>query len=134
MSQAASSTSSRVYRPEMSSTWWLKSKRYFLFMLRELSSLFIAVFVLVFLYELYLLSEGPEAHGLLQGSLRAPAPVAFYLVAFFFAVYHTVTWFQAASKIQVVRLGSRTMPGWMMVSGALGAWIVISAAVTAYLI
>ena len=134
MSQAASSTSSRVYRPEMSSTWWLKSKRYFLFMLRELSSLFIALFVLVFLYELFLLSKGPEAHGVLQGSLRAPAAVAFYLVAFLFAVYHTVTWFQAASKIQVVRLGSRTMPGWMMVSGALGAWIVISAAVTAYLL
>ena len=134
MSQAPSSTSSKVYRPEMSSIWWLKSKRYFLFMLRELSSLFIALFVLVFLYELFVLSKGPEAHGLLQGSLRAPAAVAFYLVAFLFAVYHTVTWFQAASKIQVVRLGSRTMPGWMMVAGALGAWIVISAAVTAYLL
>ena len=134
MSQATPSTSSRVHRPEMSATWWLKSRRYFLFMVRELSSLFIALFVLVFLYELFLLSRGPEAHGLLQGALRAPAAVAFYGVAFLFAVYHTVTWFQAASRIQVVRLGSWTMPGWMMVAGALGAWIVISVAVAAYLL
>ena len=134
MSEVTRSTSSRVYRPGMSATWWLKSRRYFLFMMRELSSLFIALFVLVFLYELFLLSRGPEAHGLLQGSLRAPAAVAFYVVAFLFAVYHTVTWFQAASRIQVVRLGSWTMPGWMMVAGALGAWIVISVAVAAYLL
>lgn len=134
MSRVTSSTSSRVYRPKMPSTWWLKSRRYFLFMLRELSSLFIALFVLVFLYELFLLSRGAESHGLLQGSLRSPAAVAFYVVAFLFAVYHTVTWFQAASKIQVVRLGSWTMPGWMMVTGALGAWIVISVAVAGYLL
>ena len=134
MSEASGSSRSRVYRPRMSATWWLTSRRYFLFMLRELSSLFIALFVLVFLYELFLLSRGPEAHGLLQGALRAPAAVAFYVVAFLFAVYHTVTWFQAASRIQVVRLGSWTMPGWMMVAGALGAWIVLSAAVAAYLL
>ena len=133
MSQETS-TPYRVYRPEMSAAWWLKSRRYFLFMLRELSSLFIALFVLVFLYELFLLSKGPEAHGLLQESLRSSGWVAFYVLAFLFAVYHTVTWFQAASRIQVVRLGSRTMPGWMMVAGALGAWIVISVAVAAYVL
>ena len=126
------STPSRVYRPEMPATWWLKSRRYFLFMVRELSSLFIALFVLVFLYELFLLSKGPEAHGLLQESLRRPSAVGLYGLALLFAVYHTVTWFQAASRIQVVRLGSWTMPRWMVVAGALGAWIAISAAVAAY--
>ncbi len=132
MSQPGTSTSSKIYRPEMSATWWLKSRRYFLFMMRELSSVFIALFVLTYLYELFLLSTGPEAYGLLQESLSKPAAVSLYGLALLFAIYHTVTWFQAASKIQVVRLGSWTMPGWMMIGGALGVWIVISAAVAVY--
>lgn len=132
MSQPGSYTPSKVYRPEMSATWWLKSRSYFLFMMRELSSVFIALFVLVYLYEFFQLSRGPEAYANLRDSLSRPGAVALYGVAFLFAVYHTVTWFQAASRIQVVRLGAWTMPGWMMLAGALGAWVVISAAVAAY--
>ena len=132
MSHPGTSTSSKIYRPEMSATWWLKSRSYFLFMMRELSSVFIALFVLVYLYEFLQLSRGPEAYGNLREWLSRPGAVAFYGVAFLFAVYHTVTWFQALTRIQVVRLGAWTMPGWMILAGALGAWIVISAAVAAY--
>ena len=39
----------KLYRPKMSTTWWLRKKSYFLFMLRELSSVFIALFLLVYL-------------------------------------------------------------------------------------
>ena len=42
----------------MPATWWLKKGSYFLFMMREFSSIFIAAFVLLFMYELFLLSEG----------------------------------------------------------------------------
>lgn len=132
MSHPGTSTSSKIYRPRMSAAWWLKSRSYFLFMMRELSSVFIALFVLIHLYELFMLSRGPEDYGHLREWLSRPGAVVIYGVAFLFAVYHTVTWFQAASKIQVVRLGAWTMPGWMMLAGALGAWIVISAAVAAY--
>ena len=133
MSHPGTSTSSKmIYRPRMSAAWWLKSRSYFLFMMRELSSVFIALFVLIYLYELFMLSRGPEDYGHLREWLSRPGAVVIYGVAFLFAVYHTVTWFQAASKIQVVRLGAWTMPGWMMLAGALGAWIAISAAVAAY--
>ena len=132
MSHPGTSTSSKIYRPRMSAAWWLKSRSYFLFMMRELSSVFIALFVLIYLYELFMLSRGPEDYGHLREWLSRPSAVVIYGVAFLFAVYHTVTWFQAASKIQVVRLGAWTMPGWMMLAGALGAWIAISAAVAAY--
>jgi fumarate reductase subunit C len=123
---------SKVYRPKMPATWWLRSRRYFLFMMRELSSVFIAGFVLTFVYELFLLSKGPQVYSLFQQSLRQPGFLTLYSVGLVFAIYHTVTWFQAASKIQVVRLGSWTMPGWMMTAGAFGAWVAISAAVAAY--
>ena len=44
---------SKLYHPAMSSTWWLKKSSYLLFMLRELSSVFIAIFLVVFLVQVY---------------------------------------------------------------------------------
>ncbi len=119
----------KLYRPTMPATWWLKRWRYILFMLREFSSVFVAAFVLLFIYELFLLSKGPEVYDLFQESLRQPAFIAFYVVAFIFAVLHTITWFAVASKVQVVKIGSWTMPPALVTGGALGAWLVVSAAV-----
>ena len=42
------SQSYETYKPKLSAAWWLKSRSYFLFMMRELSSVFVAAFVLLF--------------------------------------------------------------------------------------
>ena len=81
------------YHPTISPTWWLKKRRYFMFMMRELSSVFVAAFLLLFMYELFLVSKGAETFALFQESLRRPGFLAFYVVAFVFAIYHTITWF-----------------------------------------
>ena len=122
----------KTYRPSMPSTWWLKKGSYFLFMMRELSSVFIAAFVLLFMWELFQLSEGAETYGQFRESLRQPGYVAFFAIAFVFAVYHTITWFGAASKIQVVRLGSRTVPPAMVTGGAIAGWVVASVAIAVF--
>ena len=46
----------------MPATWWLTKQSYFLFMLRELSSVFIAVFLVVYLCQIYQVSKGPDAY------------------------------------------------------------------------
>ena len=51
MSSASRSGDGKTYQPSMPATWWLKKGSYFLFMMREFSSLFIAAFVLLFMYE-----------------------------------------------------------------------------------
>jgi fumarate reductase subunit C len=51
----------KLYHRKMPATWWLTKWSYFLFMLRELSSVFIAVFLVVYLCQIYQLSQGPEA-------------------------------------------------------------------------
>ena len=48
----------KAYIPSRPATWWLRNLKYFLFMMRELSSVFIAAFLILFLYELSLLSKG----------------------------------------------------------------------------
>ena len=116
----------KTYRPPMPATWWLRHRRYFLFMMRELSSVFVALFVLLYLYEFFLLSKGPQVYGLFQESLRSAGFLVFYAVALVFALYHTCTWFGVLGKIQVVRLGNWTVPPGLVTAGAFGAWIIAS--------
>ncbi len=123
----------KAYRRPMPATWWLRNRKYFLFMMRELSSVFIALFVLLYLYEFFLLSKGPLVYGAFQKSLRSGGFIAFYVVALVFAVYHSCTWFKLTAKIQVVRLGRWTVPRALVTAGAFVGWGVISA-VVAYLI
>ncbi len=124
----------RSYQPTISPTWWLKKRSYFMFMMRELSSVFIAAFVLLFMYELFLVSKGQETFTLFQESLRRPAFLLFYVIALIFAVYHTITWFGVLSRIQVVRIGPWTLPPFLVTFSAFGAWIAVSAAVTWYFV
>ena len=51
---------SKLYYPKMPATWWLRKPRYFLFMLRELSSVFIAIFLIVFLIQIYQLTDSSD--------------------------------------------------------------------------
>ena len=53
---------SKLYQRKMPATWWLKKQSYFLFMLREFSSLFIAIFLIVYLCQIYQLTQGPNAY------------------------------------------------------------------------
>lgn len=122
----------KVYRPTMPATWWLKKRSYFLFMMREFSSVFVAAFVLLLMYKLFLLSKGAQTYGQFQESLRQPGVLVFYVLAFVFAVYHTITWFSVASKVQIVRLGSWTMPPGMVTGGALVSWLMLSAMISWY--
>jgi fumarate reductase subunit C len=63
---------SKLYYPKMPATWWLKKPSSFLFMLRELSSVFIALFLVVFLIQIYQLTRSPEAYVAFSQKLSSP--------------------------------------------------------------
>lgn len=119
----------KTYKPKLSPVWWLKSRRYFLFMMRELSSVFIAAFALLFLYQLLALAKGPEAYAACRALLTTPAFVAFYAVAFVFALYHTITWLGVMGRVQVVRMGAFTVPPKLVTAGAFVGFFLVSAAI-----
>lgn len=123
------SQSYETYKPKLSPTWWLKSRSYFLFMMRELSSVFVAAFVLLFLYQLFALAKGSEAYAACRDELTMPAFVAFYAVAFVFALYHTITWLGLMGRVQVVRIGAFTVPPKWVTASALVVFFLASVAV-----
>lgn len=119
----------QAYHRPIPSTWWMRNRRYFLFMIRESTSVFVALFALLYLYEFFLLSKGAEVHALFQKSLRSWAFIAFYVIVLLFALYHSFTWLGLVSKIQIVRFGRLTVPPGLVSAGAYLAWFVASVAV-----
>jgi fumarate reductase subunit C len=115
-----------LYYPKLSTTWWLRNPRYFGFMLRELSSVFVAAFLVVLLVQFWELGKGPDTYGALLAKLRSPGWIIFHAVALAFALYHTVTWLNLTAVVQVVRVGERQVPPWLVTAASFLAWGVIS--------
>lgn len=122
-------TEHKAYVRRVPITWWLHNRRYFLFMVRESTSVFIALFVLVTLNQLFLISRGAEVHDSFQESLRSVPFVVGYLIVLLFALYHSITWLGLVSRIQIVRIGRLTVPPFLVGLGAYLSWIVASAVV-----
>ncbi len=124
----------RWYRPRVSTWWWLGRWPYLKFILRELSSIFVAWFVVLTLIQIEALARGPEAYAQFQDWLRSPVLIALNAVSFLFVLFHTITWFNLAPRAMAVRVRGKRLPdiliaapnyiAWLAVSGAV-AWLVL---------
>jgi fumarate reductase subunit C len=117
---------SKLYHRKMPATWWLTKQSYFLFMLRELSSVFIALFLVVYLCQLYQLSQGPDAYSAFTQKLNSPGWILFHLVALLFALYHSFTWFQSSAVVLPLRIGGRLISRPIVTALHVGAWVMVS--------
>ncbi len=121
-----SSDKLKFYYPKMTATWWLKKRQYFLFMLREFSSVFIAIFLVVFLLQLYQLRRGPQAYAAFAQMLASPGWIIFHVIALLFALYHTLTWLNLMPQTLVIRLGKRQVPPMLITAVNIGGWLGVS--------
>ena len=119
----------RWYRPRVSVCWWLGQWQYLKFILRELSSVAVALFVLLTLFQLRALSRGPEHYARFEHRLQSPAVIALVLVSFFFVLFHSITWFNLAPKAMAVRLRGKRVPDLLISAPNYAAWVVVSAVI-----
>jgi fumarate reductase subunit C len=119
----------RWYRRRVSTYWWLQRGSYLRFILRELSSVFIAYFVAVTLGQIYALGQGKAAYERWQDWMRTPLALVLNAVTFFFVVFHAITWFNLAPKALVVRLRGRAVPPVWISGSNYVAWLAASAVV-----
>ena len=117
---------SKLYHQKMPATWWLKKQSYFLFMLRELSSLFIALFLVVYLIEIYQLTKGPDAYIAFIQKISSPGWILFHVVVLLFALYHSFTWFQSSAVVLPIQLGERLVPRQTVTALHIVAWAIVS--------
>jgi succinate dehydrogenase subunit C len=119
----------RWLRPRMSTYWWLGRWSYFTFILRELSSIFVAWFVLYLLFLVRAVGQGADAYGQFLDWSRTPLILLLNVITVLFLVFHAITWFNLAPKAMVLRLGDRRLPDALISGMNYAAWVVLSAAV-----
>jgi len=131
MSQTSSYTDyhPRWYRRRVSTYWWTSQWGYFKFILRELTSVSVAYFVVIMLLQLAALDRGPEAYARFQIWLKTPVAVVLNVIALVFVLFHTITWFNLAPSAMPVRVRGKRLPDWMVAAPNYVAWVVISAVV-----
>jgi fumarate reductase subunit C len=117
----------RLYRQPISRLWWLRRPSYLLFILRELSSVFVAWFVAYLLVLVYAVGEGASSYQRFLDWSANPFVIALNVVALAFVVLHSITFFQAAPTTTVVRLRGRRVPAAALAAPIFAAWVVVSA-------
>lgn len=119
----------RWYRSRVSTYWWLGKWAHLKFILRELSSVFVAFFVALMLAEICAVRSGPEAYAEFQEWLRSPVLIALNVISFSFVLFHAVTWFNLAPRAMAVRAGGERVPDVVVAAANYAAWVIASATV-----
>jgi fumarate reductase subunit C len=119
----------RWYRPHMSTYWWLKRWSYVAFTVREVSSVFVAWFIVFTLLLVHAVSQGEESYQRFLVWSRNPVVLGLNVVTLFFVVFHAITWFNLAPQAMVVRLRGQRVPGTWIAGSNYLAWALVSALV-----
>ena len=96
-----------TYRQPVSRLWWTKKWTYFLFMMRELTCVFVAWSVVFLMMLVYAIGRGEASYRQFLDWASSPVVVVVNVVALAFLALHTVTWFALTPQAMVVRAGGR---------------------------
>jgi fumarate reductase subunit C len=120
---------SGAYQRPVALFWWLERRSYLLFVLRELSSVFVAWFVVYLLLLVNAISDGAASYDRFVNWSGHWWVVAINVIAMIFVLLHTVTWFALAPRAMVLRLRGSRVPPRAIVAGHYLACLLLSAIV-----
>jgi fumarate reductase subunit C len=116
----------RYLRQRVPLLWWLSRRTYTLFILRELSSVFVAWFVTYLLLLVNAVAGGPAEYQRFLDLSASPWLVLLNVVALAFIGYHAVTFVNLTPQAMVVRLRGRRLPPRLLAGSIYLAWLVVS--------
>ena len=119
----------RWLRRHVSTYWWLRKWSYFAFILREISSVFVAWSVVYLLLLVYAASQGAAEYSQFLDWSRQPWVLIVNVCSLLLVVFHAITWFNLAPQAMVVRVGHKHVPGSLIALSNYAAWVVVSAIV-----
>jgi fumarate reductase subunit C len=117
------------YRVRIPIFWWIHKWAYLKFILRELTSLSVASYVLVLLFQIRALAAGEGAYKEFSAWLASPLSIVLHSIALLFVLFHTITWFNLAPKAMVIRMGKTRIAGPIIAVMNYIAWGVVSVVV-----
>ena len=117
----------RYYRRRVPLMWWAQRRSYTFFILRELSSVFVAVFVVELLFLVGAVARGPSAYQGFLDTMANPAMILLNVVTLAFLLLHAITFANLTPRAMVVRLRGRRVPSRIILAGVYGGWLVVTA-------
>jgi fumarate reductase subunit C len=120
------------YRPRRDAFWFARTRTYTLFVLRELTSVFVAWSIVFLLMLIDALAGGtlPEFAAL----AARPWMIAVNVLALAATCFHAITFLNLAPKATVVRLDGWRVPAWMIQGGNHSAWVLVSALIAYFIL
>ena len=109
--------------------WWLSNPHYRHYMLRELTSLFVAVYTILYIYQVALFANSPTGYAGYLNILKSPLMIGFNIIILGFTLYHALTWFKLIGRIQPLKFGKWTSTPMQALVINLGLLVVISGAI-----
>jgi fumarate reductase subunit C len=117
----------RYYRRPVPLLWWARRRSYTIFVLRELSSVFVVVFVVELLFLVRAVASGPSAYQGFLHTMANPAMILLNVVALAFLLLHAITFANLTPRAMVVRLRGRRVPPRVILAGVYLGWLVVTA-------
>jgi fumarate reductase subunit C len=108
----------KPYMRQMSRTsWFLTHARFKTYMLHEVSSFFVGVYMALLIFGLFSLANGPEAWGVWTSFVSSWPVLLLSLIALGFFIIHTMSWFQAVPQAMRIQRGDHFVPGKLIIGG-----------------
>src|SRR5438876_507458 len=115
------SVEGKEYIRPMPGTWFLHNTYLKLFMLRELTSLFVAGYAVFLLVLIARANQGREAF---EATLLSAGAVVFQIVCLPFVIFHSVTWFNLTPKAIVLFRGEEKVSPLLIAGGHYALWAI----------
>jgi fumarate reductase subunit C len=116
------------YQQPVATFWWLRSRAYLLFALRELSCLFVAWFVVYLLMLVDAVYTGDDQYRRFVAWSGTSWMLAVNGIALIFLLAHTITWFNQAPQAVVLRWRGRRVARIWVVASIYLLWALLSGA------
>ncbi len=104
--------------------WWRRNPYFVRYMIREASSVFLAIYAIVLLTGLLRLSQGEAAWEAWRAALTSLPSLVFHWLALLTVSYHAYTWWKVAPKTAPdIRIAGRPLPELAITGGGVVATI-----------
>ncbi len=122
MSDDTTGTKTKEYMRPMPANWWMMKKTYVLFIVRELTCVFVGGYALFLLVSVARRDE-PQAF---VAWLNSPLLIVLQIIALPMVLYHSITWINLTPKVMVVWRGEERVSPLLIAGANYVAWILIS--------
>lgn len=121
----------KTYQRPVTGKWWTKNPYYVRYMLREGTSVLVAIYSVLFTFGLAALAKNEAAWQSWLSLMRNPIIVIFHILVLIAALYHMKTWFHLAPKAVHLQIGAKKVEDKPLVNSLFVAFVIFTIAVIA---